>query len=158
MVELVDAADSKSAGFTPLRVQVSLPVPEISGGYKNVTAFLLFVVYYIFKYYLKFLPLSSLHCSAKASSQGPLRETWTTPSKPRAALKCGDHGLFAAKGRVKSSAAQSDSTAMRMIGWNAIHKNIAAWAEMASDDSKNRESPPGSCLADFETTGSKGGI
>ena len=28
MVEMVDAADSKSAGFTPLRVQVSLPVPE----------------------------------------------------------------------------------------------------------------------------------
>ena len=27
MVELVDAADSKSAGFTPLRVQVALPVP-----------------------------------------------------------------------------------------------------------------------------------
>lgn len=28
MVELVDAADSKSAGGNTLRVQVSLPVPE----------------------------------------------------------------------------------------------------------------------------------
>ena len=32
MVELVDAADSKSAGLTPLRVQVSLPAPQDNTG------------------------------------------------------------------------------------------------------------------------------
>ena len=36
MVELVDASDSKSDGFTPLRVQVSLPVPSKSKGLREI--------------------------------------------------------------------------------------------------------------------------
>ena len=64
MVELVDAADSKSAGFTPLRVQVSLPVPENIRRSRKATAFFrlssgcrrrLFLLQALlfFKYYLK---------------------------------------------------------------------------------------------------------
>ena len=45
MVELVDAADSKSAGFTPLRVQVSLPVPANIKGLQRQSLFCVFALY-----------------------------------------------------------------------------------------------------------------
>ena len=42
MVELVDAADSKSAEGNLLRVQVSLPVPKKNKGFAEVQALFLF--------------------------------------------------------------------------------------------------------------------
>ena len=61
MVELVDAADSKSAGFTPLRVQVSLPVPQ---EYEGVEVFFylspVFILWLKGRFYSRFTTFFTL--------------------------------------------------------------------------------------------------
>ena len=146
MVELVDAADSKSAGFTPLRVQVSLPVPENIRRLQNVAAFLLFAAYCLFQVLLEFCPCLTLQCSTKASSQGPLRgREHGLRLTPWTALKRGDHGLFAAKGRAPKETPRHahdrrrrDPPKYRSVGGNG------------KNDNKNKKIRPAPCLADFE--------
>ena len=148
MVELVDAADSKSAGFTPLRVQVSLPVPENIRRLQNVAAFLLSAAHCLFQVLLEFLPmpyLTMLHKSFFAGAS-PGERTWTTPNP-----------LDGSEARRSWAVRGQGARAMRMIGEDAIPQNIAAWAEMARTTIKIKKSARLHALRTLKY-GSKGGI